>query len=62
MKLLIAAAFIFCNWACGEKIASSDDQFVTDKVDGRSLQIYLPPSYQTSDKRYPVVYIHDGQQ
>ncbi len=62
MKLILLTIFIFCNWACAERIASPDDQLVTDKVDGRSLQIYLPPSYQTSDKRYPVVYIHDGQQ
>jgi predicted alpha/beta superfamily hydrolase len=28
----------------------------------RSLRIYLPPSYgQNPDKRYPVLYMHDGQ-
>jgi predicted alpha/beta superfamily hydrolase len=27
----------------------------------RTLRIYLPPGYETSGKRYPVLYMHDGQ-
>jgi predicted alpha/beta superfamily hydrolase len=27
----------------------------------RAILVYLPNSYATSDKRYPVVYMHDGQ-
>ncbi|MBZ0275864.1 MAG: alpha/beta hydrolase [Anaerolineae bacterium] len=27
----------------------------------RSLLVYLPPSYAASDRRYPVLYMHDGQ-
>jgi len=27
----------------------------------RNVRLYLPPSYGTSDKRYPVIYMHDGQ-
>lgn len=27
----------------------------------RRLFVYLPPSYGTSEKRYPVLYMHDGQ-
>lgn len=27
----------------------------------RDVYIYLPPSYATSDRRYPVLYMHDGQ-
>lgn len=27
----------------------------------RDLRIYLPPDYDTSDKRYPVIYMQDGQ-
>ncbi|HSH02143.1 MAG TPA: alpha/beta hydrolase-fold protein [Anaerolineae bacterium] len=27
----------------------------------RDLLVYLPPSYKHSDKRYPVIYMHDGQ-
>ena len=27
----------------------------------RDILVYLPPSYLQSDKRYPVLYMHDGQ-
>jgi predicted alpha/beta superfamily hydrolase len=27
----------------------------------RALRIYLPPGYETSQKRYPVLYMHDAQ-
>ncbi len=27
----------------------------------RDLYVYLPPSYESSDRRYPVIYMHDGQ-
>lgn len=27
----------------------------------RDLLVYLPPSYEASDARYPVIYMHDGQ-
>jgi predicted alpha/beta superfamily hydrolase len=27
----------------------------------RTLRLYLPPSYQQSERRYPVIYMHDGQ-
>ena len=27
----------------------------------RDILVYLPPSYEQSDRRYPVIYMHDGQ-
>ena len=27
----------------------------------RTLRIYLPPGYEQSERRYPVLYMHDGQ-
>ena len=27
----------------------------------RTIRLYLPPGYDKSDKRYPVLYMHDGQ-
>lgn len=27
----------------------------------RIIRLYLPPSYATSERRYPVLYMHDGQ-
>ena len=30
-------------------------------VTGRRIWVYLPPDYQYADRRYPVLYMHDGQ-
>jgi isoamylase len=27
----------------------------------RDIKVYLPPSYATGDRRYPTIYMHDGQ-
>ncbi len=58
-------------FACSEPLRTSSVadnaevlpyQFVMPGLDRqRSIRLYLPPSYQTSEKRYPVVYMHDGQ-
>ena len=57
--------------ACSEpiKVSTATDnvqvlpyQFVMPELDRqRTIRLYLPPSYQHSDKRYPVIYMHDGQ-
>jgi predicted alpha/beta superfamily hydrolase len=37
-------------------------QFVIPELDRqRTVRLYLPPSYHNSEKRYPVVYMHDAQ-
>lgn len=37
-------------------------QFAMAELDRqRSVRLYLPPSYHQSDKSYPVIYMHDGQ-
>ena len=63
--------FAFLMSACSEptKTATMTDnvqvlpyQFVMPELDRqRTVRLYLPPSYQQSDKRYPVIYMHDGQ-
>jgi len=36
--------------------------FSSEFVESRDVEIWLPPSYETSpNKRYPVIYMHDGQ-
>jgi predicted alpha/beta superfamily hydrolase len=30
-------------------------------VPARTVQVWLPPGYATSKRRYPVIYLHDGQ-
>lgn len=43
-------------------VAILDDDFNIPQLNRkRRIWIYLPPDYQTSAKRYPVLYMHDGQ-
>ncbi len=39
----------------------AQDVFSPQLDNGRDIIAYLPPSYYTSRKRYPVLYMHDGQ-
>lgn len=32
-----------------------------EQVAGRTIRVWLPPGYAASDARYPVLYLHDGQ-
>lgn len=34
-------------------------KIVREKFEGRELLIYLPQTYETDSKKYPVVYVHD---
>lgn len=37
-------------------------EFESPQLDNRrDILVYLPPSYRTSIRRYPVIYMHDGQ-
>jgi predicted alpha/beta superfamily hydrolase len=39
-----------------------DEDFYMPQLDRtRRIWVYLPPDYETSSKRYPVIYMHDGQ-
>ena len=42
------------------KIVSHEIEPADDKGAKRSVDVYLPPSYETSEMRYPVVYVQDG--
>ncbi len=38
------------------------DQFWSPELENhRDILVYLPPSYDAGDRRYPVIYMHDGQ-
>ncbi|MBK8567234.1 MAG: T9SS type A sorting domain-containing protein [Saprospiraceae bacterium] len=37
------------------------DFFMPQLNRNRRIMIYLPPDYETTQKRYPVLYMHDGQ-
>lgn len=71
IALMCALLFSLLLTACSEpaKISTAASnvqilpyQFVMSELDRqRSVRLYLPPSYQHSEKRYPVIYMHDGQ-
>ena len=39
----------------------AEDFYMPELDRNRRIWIYLPPNYNTSNKSYPVVYMHDGQ-
>jgi len=39
----------------------SDDFYIPQLNRKRKIWLYLPPDYHTSQKKYPVIYMHDGQ-
>ena len=39
----------------------TDTMFIPQLNRTRAIWIYLPPDYDTEDKNYPVLYMHDGQ-
>ncbi|MBC6409461.1 MAG: alpha/beta hydrolase [Ekhidna sp.] len=62
VKLLQLTLFVSFA-SCGEKqdrfyeIPSFSSKFIKEK----RVSIFLPKEYHSSDKRYPVLYMHDGQ-
>lgn len=36
-------------------------QFPSRQVEPRNVDVWLPPDYTTSNRQYPVLYVHDGQ-
>ena len=37
------------------------ENFPSRHVPPRHVEVWLPPDYDAGDKRYPVLYMHDGQ-
>ncbi|MDC9723751.1 MAG: alpha/beta hydrolase-fold protein [Urechidicola sp.] len=58
------------NWSQAKELPStasknvsilSEDFFIPQLNRTRKIWLYLPPDYKTSNKDYPVIYMHDGQ-
>jgi len=60
------------NWAdnggggggstAADNVSIIDDSFYMPQLDrNRRIWIYLPPDYENTEKKYPVLYMHDGQ-
>jgi predicted alpha/beta superfamily hydrolase len=62
---------IIHNWAsdppgggstASDNVTIMDESFYMPQLDRyRRIWVYLPPGYDGSDERYPVLYMHDGQ-
>lgn len=72
--LLVLLPFVLLLGACSEQAAPAKASTASAQVSvltetlampgldrRRQLRLYLPPGYAESDKRYPVLYMHDGQ-
>ncbi|MCW8108542.1 alpha/beta hydrolase-fold protein [Alteromonas ponticola] len=44
-----------------QNVIIETSSFYFPKGKGRKVWIYLPPGYESSTKRFPVLYMHDGQ-
>jgi predicted alpha/beta superfamily hydrolase len=68
---VICLTTVFLLSACSEPLKTSTVtgnvqvlpyQFIMPNLDRqRTIRLYLPPSYSSSSKIYPVIYMHDGQ-
>ena len=65
MKLLLTNLWLLCAaFGCFAQTKSDIVQienFKSEFVKPRNIEIWLPPGYKGSDKKYPVLYMHDGQ-
>ena len=50
------------NTTAADNVHLLDDDFPIDELNReRGVWIYLPPDYETTNKHYPVLYMHDAQ-
>ncbi len=50
------------NSTAAPNVSVFDDDFYIPQLNRtRRIWLYLPPDYDTTNKRYPVLYMHDGQ-
>lgn len=72
LKLFGLLIILTCMASCGKKeeipntatanVVIPEDSIYIESLDRyRKLRIYLPPDYDTTDNRYPVLYMHDAQ-
>ena len=67
LPLLLLAFALGCDQQTPPASSAQDNVHILPPLTMESLQrsrtirIYLPPGYAESDKRYPVLYMHDGQ-
>lgn len=64
-NLIICFLYLLTSCVCAQSTASKNVtslEFESEKLDTlKKIWIYLPESYPNSEKKYPVIYMHDGQ-
>ena len=45
----------------GNGITQRHNRFTSEYVEARHIDVWLPPGYNDDTERYPVIYMHDGQ-
>jgi predicted alpha/beta superfamily hydrolase len=65
-NLLTVLPFLFLTSLCAQNLPTRDivqtKNFPSQFVSARNVDVWLPPSYaQNPGKRFPVLYMHDGQ-
>lgn len=64
---MLFLSFIFGNAQEKKSTAAENVHIISEKFEipqlstTRRIWIYLPPNYKNSTKKYPVMYLHDGQ-
>ena len=62
IEILIWANTAIKKSTAAENVSVLSEEFYMPQLDrNRKIWIYLPPGYDVSDKNYPVMYMHDGQ-
>lgn len=56
VKLLLISLFISTAWARDGKF-----HLFMKNLNGREIHVYLPGEYDSSSRKYPVIYVQDGQ-
>ncbi|EMR04226.1 alpha/beta hydrolase-fold protein [Cesiribacter andamanensis] len=60
--LLLPASGAWAQNSLGASVSLIDEAFEMPQLNrSRSIWVYLPPGYEASELRYPVLYMHDGQ-
>lgn len=65
--LLLFLGFVFGNAQEKKSTVAENVHLISEKFEipqlntTRRIWIYLPPNYKNSTKKYPVMYLHDGQ-
>ena len=67
MKFILSLLSILFFWSSFAQESTASEQVSTFTIDAPQLKtikkiwVYLPKNYTNSDKKFPVIYMHDAQ-